>query len=99
MIEQRPSAITRLFDEMVSTSRRTGKFSRRTLRGGARLCVLATTDTILLVIWCQHVKPGEKDVETFRRDCRVPPSASVDRGTQPNDPTWFYVRYRWQDLP
>lgn len=75
MIEHRTSVITRIFDELVRTSRRSGKVRRAPLKGGAELVVLVLDGWITLTIKRPGKRVGTTELETFRRHCGVPADA------------------------
>ena len=103
MIAPRQSLITRLFDEMVRLSTRTGTIRRAPLKNGAELVVLVADGTITLTIKRPEKRVGAAELVTFRRDCRVPADAEVL--TPPEQATRhvgnqipmtvYYVTYRW----
>jgi hypothetical protein len=99
MITPRQSAITRIFDELLRNSRRDGQIRRATLKGGAELVVRVSFGHITLTIKRPKIRLGDKELETFRHDCRVPADAQVltpaDQAVRVLDVTWFYVTYRW----
>lgn len=112
MIASKQSAITRIFDELVRTSRRDGELRRATLKGGAELVVQVAGGAITLTIKRPKAKVGAKELEVFRRDCRVPANAAVltppEQATREVQTptlgghstdliTWYFVSYRWSE--
>lgn len=110
MIAKKPSYITRIFDELVRNSKRTGKQRNAPLKGGAELVVLVVEDVVTLTIKRPEKSVGDTELVTFRRDCGVPADAAVltppEQGTRDvRTPslngfsemlvTWYYVTYRW----
>lgn len=85
MIEHRVSYITRIVDELVRSSQRSGRVRRAPLKGGAELVVLVLDGHITLTIKRPGKPVGAIELETFRRDCRVPLDA--ERLTPPEQAT------------
>lgn len=77
MITQKPSVITRIFDELLRNSRRTHTIRRAPLKGGAELAVLAAEGVVYLTIKRKDQPVGATELRTFRRDCHVPDDAEL----------------------
>ncbi len=108
---KKTSYITRIFDELVRNSQRTGKQRNAPLKGGAELAVLVVEDVITLTIKRPEKRVGDVELRTFREHCGVPVDAAVltppEQATRDvRTPslngfsemlvTWYYVTYRWR---
>lgn len=108
---KKSSYITRIFDELVRNSRRTGKQRNARLKGGAEFAVLVVEGVITLTIKRPEKRVGDVELRTFREHCGVPLDAAML--TPPEQATrdvrtaslngfsdmlvtWYYVTYRWR---
>lgn len=73
------------------------------LKGGAKIAVRVRDGVTTLTIARKGKKVGATELETFRRDCGVPATASRwptdDQATRHDDEglLWFYIAYRWAE--
>lgn len=75
MITPKQSYITRIFQELLRNSRRTGTQRTAPLKGGAELVVLVRDGLVTLTIKRPRTAVGSTEIATFRRDCGVPADA------------------------
>lgn len=102
-ITPRPSLLTRIVDDLMADSRRTGQIRRVGLAGGAQLAVLVAHGLITITIRRKGVPVGAVELATFRTHGKVPADAEVltppDQGQRVMDgATWYFVALRWPDV-
>lgn len=102
MIAPRPSMLSRIFADLIASSRRTGETRRAGLAGGAQLAVLVRDGFIVARIKRKGVAVGANELATFRRHGNVPDDAEVltppEQGTRDVEgETWYYVTLRWRE--
>lgn len=95
-------SLANIFLEMKRQAHRTGEDRAQTLKGGARLAVRVQADVVTLTISRGTKRLGATEIETFKRDCGVPPDAirfpqEGQAVRQGDDQPWHYIAYRWRE--
>jgi hypothetical protein len=95
-------SLANLYTELHRQSRESGEDRALDLRGGARIAVRVQDGITTLTISRSKKPLGAAEIETFKRDCGVPPDAirfplegqrTIDR----EGATWHAITYRWKE--
>ena len=95
-------SLASLYLELHRHAERTGEDRALDLRGGARIADRVTQGITTLTISRSKKRVGDTELQTFRRDCGVPPEATryptEGQASRKDDAgvTWWYVAYRWR---
>ena len=95
-------SLSSIFTELHRNAARTGQDRAQELRGGARLAVRVQAGVVTLTISRAVKKLSSTEIEVFKRDCGVPPTAvrypAEGQGTkQFADAPHHFVAFRWRE--
>jgi hypothetical protein len=96
------SALTTIYEHLVSRARATGRDTGETLRNGARMAVRVQDGQITLTLARKDKPVGDGEIATFRAHCQVPATATRiptegQRTREQGGATWHYLAYVWAE--
>lgn len=95
-------SLANMYLELHRRASATGEDRATDLKGGARLAVRSLDGVTTLTISRSKKPLGSVEIETFKRDCGVPPEAvrfpqEGQRTVEREGMMWHAITYRWRE--